>query len=162
MRKKMLKVGKLAFDCELVAAVNKVVWKEMRHGVFELAKKLNDAGFITTFALGGKPHDYFWLAEKLAGPEWSAAVEYIYRLPLRIKRSDQTYKERAEKLKLAGKARLIFFGALTETDDGNVPEILKDESEIYRTSYAVLRVARTNTCLVHILCYESRGPVTRK
>lgn len=157
--KKQAKVAsrdELARDCELAAAVNKVVWKEKRRGVFGLAKKLSDAGFITTFAIGGKAHDYSWLAEKLAGPEWSAAVEYIYRLPLRIKRSDPTYKERVKNRKLAGKSRLIFFGMLTETDNDNVPKILKDEFEIYRTSYAILRVAGTNTCLVHIFGCVSR------
>ena len=136
--------------------MNKVVWKEMRHGVFELAKKLNDAGYIATFSINCRAIQYFWLAETLSRAEWSEAVEHIYRLPLRIKRSDPNYKKMVERRKLAGKSRLIFFGTLTETNDDNVPKVLKDEFGIYRTSYAILRVAKTNTCLIHIFCYESR------
>lgn len=146
----------LAMDCELATAVNKVVWKEMHRGIVGLAKKLNDAGFVTTFTLGHKQSEYFWLVEALAGTQWEGAVAHLYRLPFQIKRSDPTYKERVELLRLAEKSRRIFFGTLTDTGNDGLQKVLKDELHQYLTSYVVLRVPKTNTCLVHVMGCESR------
>ena len=156
MKKKAMRDIPLTKDCELAAAVNKVVWKEMHRGIVGLAKKLNDAGFVTTFTLGLKPSEYLWLAEAMAGTQWRRAVAHLYRMPFRIKRNDPTYKERIELLRLAEKSRLIFFGTLTETDNDGLPKVLKDEFRQYLTSYVVLRVQKTNTCLVHLTVCEHR------
>lgn len=147
----------LAMDCELATVVNKVVWKEMHRGIVGLAKKLNDAGFVTTFTLSHRPSEYFWLAEALAGTQWDGAVAHLYRLPSRIKRIDPTYKERVELLRLSEKSRRIFFGMLTDTGNDGLQKVLKDELHQYLTSYVVLRVRKTNTCLVHLMGCEHRA-----
>ena len=89
-----------------------------------------------------KMSQYMWLNEALAGSSWGSAREFIYSLPLGLKRSDPCYKECMMRRKLAAKSRIIHFGSVSEFS----PE---DKSRTF-LSYVVFRVGMKNDCLVHV------------
>lgn len=146
MNKKATSAGKcqiLMTDYELAQRINGIVWRYIHKGARDLLVKLNEAGFLTTAWIAGmKMSQYMWLNEALAGSSWGSAREFIYCLPLGLKRSDPRYKECMMRRKLAAKARIIHFGSLSDLS----PE---DKSRTF-LSYVVFRVESSNVCLVHL------------
>ena len=149
----------LALDCELAAAVNKAVWRWMHLGLIRMSSKLDDLGFETTFHNCHTVSDHWNTAEMLAGYDRQMAMDSIYALPLGLKRSNPSYAKRQRIRKLAEKARLIYFGSLTEVNFGRKKwkAEQKGASPCYLTSYAVFRVCKTNKCLVHVFYYARSG-----
>lgn len=149
----------LALDCELAAAVNKAVWRWMHLGFIRMSSKLRDLGFETTFSDCHTISNHWNMAEMLAGYDRQAAMDNIYALPLELKRNSPSYAKRQRIRKLAAKARLIYFGSLTEVNFGAKKGKAKQKgaSPCYLTSYAVFRVRKTNKCLVHVFYYARPG-----
>lgn len=135
------KGAQLALDCELVTAVNKIVWKNIHRGLVGLHGKLSAAGFAATFQLFSDHAEFEKTVSDLSG-DIKAAKEVIFFLPPPGKRRAAS-KELLETSKSGRASKLLFVGRLDETDFPGTKR--------YTTVYAIFRKPKTNRCVVALL-----------
>ena len=141
-------------DCELAAQVNRVLWRWAKLDYLRLVGKLNQAGYSTAITPCATPQEFFWMMGEFAGPASVAVKEFIFGIPLELKRSSPRYRECVARRNLARSSNVINFGILREYDEGCVPRMLM--------GYVVFRVRKTNTCLVQIITYNHFEYLERK
>ena len=139
----------LALDCELVGAVNKIIWKNMHRNVFEISGSLEKAGIFTRFFISTEAEKVGELLG-LVNHDIDAAKDFFFRPPEIIR--NPKIKEDVRECKIALKSQLLFAGVLLEGD------VLSDsgKNSQYLTLYAIFRKPKTNKCFVGLVCSARR------
>ena len=140
-----------ALDCELVDAVNKIVWKNMHRGVFGISERLEKAGIFTRSSLSPDPARVGGLLE-LINHDIDAAKEFFFKPPKTT--HDPKNRDAVRECRAALKSQLIFAGVLSEEGVSTMAGARKNS--LYLTLYAIFRKPKTNACFVGILGIKRR------